>query len=80
MNGKVLLRLHLKDATEREATATITANTGAPVFHHKAAAFKQGKLLLLIVNQEVNKPCIEALLTFEGFFIVNGLFNFNYFN
>lgn len=55
LKEKVLLRLRL----EREATATITriypTNTGAPAFHHKAAVFKQGKLLLLIADQEANK-------------------------
>lgn len=65
MNGKILLRLHL----EREATATITGiyttNAGGPAFHHEAAVFEQGKVLLLIVNQEVNKTCIEALVTFK---------------
>lgn len=77
MNRKVLLMFHL----EREATATIIrVYTGAPGFCHKAAVFKQGKLLLLIVKQEVKNVCREALLTFQKLFIITGLSNFNSFN
>lgn len=67
MNTKVLLMFHL----EREATATIirvyTIHTGAPAFHHKAAVFKQGKLLLLIVNQESKKSAEKLCQLFKSY-------------
>lgn len=82
-NGERMGKLWYGHILREETTVTrihnTAANTVVPEFHHRAAVFKQGKLLLLAVNQKVNKVCTEALLTSEELFIVHCLFNFDCF-